>query len=160
MADPWLEKSFREKSVPYYIPVQTVKKPSPDHTQTVMKKEYPLGRLIFVQTELHIEKFVERTQGLQRIYLDHATGRCATVGDGTMDAFRAFMENKSSQCLFLKDPYSKFTKNQKVRVLRGDFAGQEGRIVRIRKNNRLVLQLGNFAVAIFGTDPSSLEIIE
>src|SRR5574344_738989 len=158
-ANAVLEQTLQESGTPYYIPIQMVKKTQPDQDKVEYKEEHPLGKLIFVKTDLRIEEFIKNTEGIQCSYKDHATGRCATISDGTMDAFRLYLQDQNNQFLFLKDPFSKFSLNQRVRVKEGCFAGQEGRVVRVRRNKRLVVQIGAFAVCIFGVELSNLEPI-
>lgn len=160
LADPKLAERLKKKNIEYYMPVQYVKKSTPDHTKTEIKEEYPLGRLIFIRTNEIIHDVIKNEYGNLFQYKDHIKNECATVEDDEMDTFRLFLSSNNDRVLFLKDPYSHFANKQKVRIREGVFAGKEGRIVRIMKSRKLVIELGTFAVAIFGVDPSILEPID
>lgn len=160
LADPKLALQLKERGLDFFVPVQSVEKCNSDHTKMEVKEVYPLGRLIFIQTEGNILGLIKEIDGLLGIYKDRATNKCATVKDVDMNAFRLFLSSNNDRVLFLKDPFSHFANKQRVRVRGGDFAGQEGHIVRILKSRKLVIELGPFAVAITGIDPSLLEPID
>ena len=159
VTDPYLKSDLEEKKVEYYIPTQVVKN-SADNSQAPPKVEYPLGKLIFVKTPGRIQNLILAVDGLLCIYKDHATDSCAVVPDAVMEAFRTFLTHNDEKVLFLKDPFSHFWDKKKVRVTAGPFQGMEGRVVRVQRKRKLVLELGTFAVAISGFDPSQLEPLD
>lgn len=62
---------------------------------------------------------------------------------------------------FLRDPFEKFAKDHvKLRVLTGLFKGLEGYVVRINRNRQLVMELGEYAVAINDVHNEDFEIAE
>lgn len=159
-ADPSLGQALQNRNIEYYIPIRKVELLSSDGSQMLTRDEYPLGRLIFVRTDGSIHDLIKQIDSIRCIYKDLATNMCATVGDGAMDAFRLFLGKYNDRVLFLKDPYSRFADKRRVRVRAGEFAGQEGRIVKIFKKRKFVIEVGTFAVVLLGIDPSLLEPID
>ncbi len=157
----FIEKRLKNRDTETFIPTQQVELTDKSDGHKTIKTKYPLVRIIFIDAERNVYKvIVENEDVLQGIFKDHATNKCAVVSDTTMQAFRIYMERDNGKVMILKAPYSHFKDHQKVRVLEGEFAGHEGRIVRIRRRRKLVLEVGNFAVAMLDFDPSKLELID
>lgn len=147
-------------AIPYFIPTLTTEKLNEGNTEMVEVKEEAIKNLIFIQTDQDIMRLIDSTDGLRCPMIDSMTHRPAIVPDAEMERFMAIVTQRSSDVLILRDSYSKFCANQRVRVKAGPFEGMEGYIVRILRDRKLVISLGDMAVAISGIDRSLFEAID
>ncbi len=91
---------------------------------------------------------------------DKATRNPITVSDKAMADFMQVCQVMSDDALYLKEVTSKLREGQMVRVVEGPFKGVEGRIIRIKRSRRVVVELpGLLAVATNYVDPRFLEVI-
>lgn len=148
-----------EQGIEYHVPMHYTEKLNHDGTMMEQKKVASINNLIFINTSMNILQLVQQTNGLLAPMKDTMTDMPAVVRDDEMKRFIKIQELKPADVTLLKDPYSKFMDKGKVRVKAGIFEGIEGRIVRIRRNKKLVISLGNMAVAISGIHYSLLEPI-
>lgn len=78
-----------------------------------------------------------------------------------MRPFMKIMKDEPNRVTFLRDPFIKFANGHvKLRVLTGILAGQEGYIVRILRDRRLVMDFGGNAIAISNVHNEDFEIAE
>lgn len=147
-----------EAGVEYYVPYR--KTSYYDEGQIKQREEEVLRNLIFINTAKDIVTLVNTIDGLGAPYWDKMTGRPAVVPDGEMERFMRFMSVQDIETRILQDPIQHFNSCQRVRVTAGDFAGVEGYVFRIRGDRKLVVALGDIAVAISGIHHSLLEPIE
>ncbi|MCM1515880.1 MAG: hypothetical protein NC080_05625, partial [Paraprevotella sp.] len=71
------------------------------------------------------------------------------------------MESEPERVTFLRDPFIKFAKDHvRLRVLTGLFKGQEGYVVRVKRDRQLVMDLGGYAVAIRNVHNEDFEVAE
>lgn len=95
-----------------------------------------------------------------RFIWDKSTREPITVGDKAMDDFMTVSRAMLEDTLYLTDLNSKLREGQLVRVLEGPFAGVEGRIVRIRRTRRILVEIpGMLSVAAAFIPGDNLEII-
>jgi len=118
-----------------------------------------LNNLIFICTDEEIRSFIKGIDGLKAPYINHATGQPATVADEELQRFKRVLDARSLHAEFLPDPYCRFGGCPKVRVKAGPFEGLEGRVLRIRHDRKLIIQLYDMAVALSGIHHTLLEII-
>ena len=91
---------------------------------------------------------------------DRVTRMPLTVPDKAMDDFIRVSETMRDDVLYLHEINPKLRQGQKVRIKEGPFAGVEGRVVRVRKSRRVMVELpGIFAVATGYVPEDKLEII-
>ena len=77
-----------------------------------------------------------------------------------MEDFIAIASTMDEDLIYLTQINDKLRSGQTVRVKEGPFKGVEGKIVRIRKSRRVMVELsGMLAVASTYVSPLSLEII-
>lgn len=153
-----LVENLAKGGVEYFLPQQSVE--FLDDDQMKVKDEEVMRNLIFVKTDKDILSVANAIDGLRGPYIDRATGRPATVSEGEMQRFRDFLEMKNMELRVLTDPYERFKSCQKVRVRAGAFEGTEGYVFRIRGDRKLVISLGNVAVAISGIHHTLLEAVD
>ena len=154
-----LPDKLNELGVKYYVPMHYIEKLNSEGTMMEQQKVVSISNLLFVNTDMDIMQFTQQTNGLLAPMKDTMTNKPAVVKDEEMERFIQFQKLQPANVLLLKDPYAKFLGKTKVRVKAGLFEGIEGRVVRILRDRRLVISLGNMAVAISGIHPSLLEQI-
>lgn len=148
-----------KKGIEYYVPMHYTERLNEEGTMMVEAQETSINNIIFIQTKNDILQLVRQIEGLLSPMKDTMTHKPATIPDTEMNRFIKIQQTRPSDVFLLKDPYSKFTSKTKVRVKAGLFEGIEGRLVRIRRDRKVVISLGIMAVAISGIHFSLLEPI-
>jgi hypothetical protein len=93
-------------------------------------------------------------------YWDRTTNAPLTVPAKAMEDFITIASTLDEDLIFLTEVSEKLREGQAVMVKEGPFKGVEGKIVRIRKSRRVLVELpGMLAVASTYVDPKELEII-
>ncbi len=155
-----LEENLGAAAVEYYIPTVVSRKLNAEGDAIVESEELFINNLLFVRTEGNIMEICDAVDGLRSPMKDRATGRPAVVSDAEMQNFMRFVSVKNLDARILPDPYQRFKVCQKVRVCAGDFEGIEGYVFRIRGDRKLIISLGDMAVAISGIHHTLLEPVE
>ena len=92
---------------------------------------------------------------------DKATRKPIIVPDKAMEDFIAVASTMDPDLIYLTEVSDKLREGQSVKVKSGSFAGVTGRIVRIRKSRRILVELpGMLAVASTYVKPENIEIID
>ena len=142
--------------------------------RTVRYKQKPSGKGVLREKVPSISGlvFLQGTTRQLRQYLIHhfpqyylvnncSTGLPASIPDRVMEPFMSVMKDNPERVTFLRDPFTKFaSEHVRLRVLTGVFKGQEGYVVRVDRDRRLVMDLGGYAVAIRGVHQEDFEIVE
>lgn len=129
----------------------------------VMKEEKPtVSGLVFLQGETkELVAFLKRNFPRYHLVNNCMTGKPASILNSIMEPFMKVMESDPERVTFLRDPFIKFAKEHvKLRVLTGLFAGQEGYVVRVKRDRQLVMDFGGYAVAISGVHNEDFEVAE
>ena len=93
-------------------------------------------------------------------YWDRTTNAPLTVPAKAMEDFITIASTLDEDLIYLTEVSEKLREGQTVMVKDGPFKGVEGKIVRIRKSRRVLVELpGMLAVASTYVDPKELEII-
>ncbi len=93
-------------------------------------------------------------------YWDRTTQRPLTVPDKPMEDFIKVSSTLDEDLIYLTDISDKLREGQMVKVRSGSFAGITGRIVRIRKSRRIMVELpGSLAVASTYVRAEDVEIV-
>ena len=93
-------------------------------------------------------------------YWDRTANRPLTVPDKAMNDFITVASTLDEDIVYVTEISAKLREGQTVMVKEGPFKGVEGKIVRIRKSRRVLVELpGMLAVATTYIDPVNLEII-
>ena len=128
------------------------------------KKLVPaVGNLVFVYCTREVLDAYIRSFGDARpvnYYWDRTTNAPLTIPDKEMENFITVASTLDEDLVFLTEVSDKLREGQTVKVKEGPFKGVEGKIVRIRKSRRVLVELpGMLAVASTYVDPKELEII-
>ena len=128
------------------------------------KKLVPaVANLIFVYaTREELDAYIRSFGDARPVnyYWDRTTDAPLTVPDKAMEDFIAVASTLDEDLIFLTEISDKLREGQTVKVTEGPFQGVEGKIVRIRKSRRVLVELpGYLAVASTYVSPAALEII-
>lgn len=120
------------------------------------KKHYvpAVHNLIFVRSSRdfldNYKRKVESNCPL-RYMIDRSSGLPMVVRDKEMDDFIRVTAEKKNNVKYLDDPSAVVTKGAPVEIVNGPFKGVQGKLLRIRRDRKVVLQLaGIVAVAVDG----------
>ena len=129
----------------------------------VVKQQLPtISGLVFLQGETKdLQAFLQANYPSYRLINNCSTGKPASIEHKVMKPFMEVVASHPENVTFLRDPFEKFAKDHvKLRVLTGLFKGLEGYVVRINRNRQLVMELGEYAVAINDVHNEDFEIAE
>ncbi len=119
--------------------------------------------LIFVHTTRDVLDECKRQMELvcpMRYMMDKSTGLPMVVKDKEMADFMWVTENNNADVFYLDNPSVVCVKGTPIEVIGGPFKGLRGRLLRIRRNRKVVLQLvGLVAVAIDGIPIECCKVI-
>lgn len=130
-------------------------------------KEYrtvpAVGNLCFIRACRTAIDEIREAKGLKSYtsYIwNKGTRRPITVPDKAMDDFIRVSETMREDIVYLHELNSKLRQGQMVRVKAGPFSGVEGRVVRVKRSRRVMVELpGMMAVATGYVPEADLEII-
>ena len=93
-------------------------------------------------------------------YWDRTANAPLTVPTKAMDDFITIASTLDEDLIYLTEVSEKLREGQVVKVKTGPFQGVEGKVVRIKKSRRVLVELpGTLAVASTYVSPADLEII-
>lgn len=96
-----------------------------------------------------------------RYMMDKSTGLPMAVRDKEMNDFIRVTKENNEGILYLDDPSAAVTKGAPVEIVSGPFKGVQGKLLRIRRDRKVVLQLaGLIAVAVDGIPMEWCRVIE
>ena len=122
-----------------------------------------VGNLCFAySTRAALEDFIRGYGEASPVhfYWDRTANRPLTVPDKAMNNFITVASTLDEDIVYVTEISAKLREGQTVMVKDGPFKGVEGKVVRIRKSRRILVELpGMLAVATTYIDPVNLEII-
>ena len=127
------------------------------------KKLVPaVGNLCFAYwTKPAIEDFIRGfgESSPVHFYWDRTANRPMIVSDKAMNDFMKVSSTLDEDLIYITEITGKLREGQTVKVKEGPFEGVEGKVVRIRKSRRILVELpGMLAVATTYIAPEKLEI--
>jgi len=150
-----------EKGVESFVPMMWKKKTIDG--KTVKQLVPAVNNLCFVcWTRSGITSFISSygEKSPVHFYWDRTTSRPLTVPDKAMQDFITVASTMDEDLIYLTEISDKLREGQTVKVKSGPFAGITGRIVRIRKSRRIMVELpGMLAVASTFVRPEEVEIV-
>ena len=120
-----------------------------------------ISGLVFIQGKIaEIQQYLKAEFFPFHLVNDRVTGLPAVIPDKQMQPFMRIMQEEPTRIRVLDHPIEQYASgNVKLRVLTGAFAGQEGYLVRIARDRKLVVNVGGMTVAISGICKEQFEQI-
>ena len=157
-----VQSMLNEKGLRTFVPM--IWRKTEKDGRTVRRLVPAVSNLCFVRwTKTGIDSFIRSFGESSPVtyYWDRTTSRPLTVPDKAMEDFIAIASTMDEDLIYITQISSKLREGQVVKVKDGPFKGVQGRIVRIRKSRRILVELpGMLAVASTYVRPEFLEIIK
>ena len=129
----------------------------------VKKIEKPtVGGLAFLQGRTKdLQQYLRKKYPSLHLVNDRNTGCPAVIPDREMQPFMQIMKDDPTQVSILQKPLAHYAKgNIRLRVVSGVLKGQEGYLVRIDHDRKLVIKIGDLVVAVGGVYKEQFEEIK
>ena len=158
-----VQAALQEKGIRTFIPMTWHK--SDPATGKQQKTLVPaITGLVFAQATREALDAYIRSFGDARpvnYYWDRTANRPLTVPDKAMEDFIAIASTMDPDLIYLTEISAKLREGQTVRVKNGPLAGITGKIVRIRKSRRILVELpGTLAIASTYVKMEDVEVVE
>lgn len=113
-------------------------------------RQLVLGGIVFIQGDpVQITRFFHDNDLPYRLVYDCATHEPARIADSVMRPLRQVAAVAGERLTFLPKPFSHYEQGHKLlRIVSGPLQGLEGCVLRIGRDRRLVMGVGNLTVAI------------
>ena len=158
-----IQETLNGLGVRTFVPMMWKKSASADGTQVTKKLVPAVGNLCFAYwTKPAIEDFIRGFGETSPVhfYWDRTAGRPLIVSDKAMNDFMTVSSTLDEDLIYITEITGKLREGQTVKVKEGPFEGVEGKVVRIRKSRRILVELpGMLAVATTYIAPEKLEIL-
>ena len=121
-----------------------------------------ISGLVFIQGNVsEIQKFFQNNFPQYHLVNDCSTHETAVIPDEVMQPFMRIVEANPVKVRFLLNPISKYAEgNTLVQVMTGPLAGLQGYIIRIDRDRKLVMKVGDMTMAIGGVHKEHFENVE
>ena len=149
-----------ERGVRAFVPMMWKK--TEEAGKTGRKLVPAVNNLCFVNwTKSGIDRFIQEFGDKSPVYYywDRTAGRPMTVPEKSMEDFIKVSSSMDEDLIYLTEISQKLREGQVVKVIEGPFKDVTGKIVRIKKNRRVLVELPGFlAVTTNHLSPQSLEV--
>ena len=156
-----VQAALAEKGIRTFIPMRW--QSSPDRSGIQRKLVPAISSLVFVYwTRESLDSYIRSFGDARPVnyYWDRTINAPLTIAEKDMENFIAVASTLNEDLIYLTEVSDRLREGQKVKVKEGAFKGVEGKIVRIRKSRRILVELpGMLAVASTYVAPEELEII-
>ena len=133
---------LEEKGIRTFVPMKRLRE---EKRGRVIDKTVPaINNLIFAYTDQQTLYDFMRAEGespITRFIWDRNTRKPLIVPDKQMEDFIRVCETSGDEVLYLSEVSEQFASGTKVRVRFGALAGVEGKVVRIKKSRRILVEL-------------------
>ena len=170
-----MQDQLREHGIRTFIPMMVKKSSSPTSsassptssasspTRSGISLVPAITGLVFAQaTRDALDSYIRSFGDARPVnyYWDRTANRPLTVPDKAMEDFIAIASTMDPDLIYLTEISDKLREGQKVIVKEGPFKGVEGKVVRIRKSRRIMVEIpGMLAVASTYVEMGNVEII-
>ena len=156
-----IKDALDKRGVSTFVPMMWKKVEKEGNTRKMLVPA--VSNLCFVfWTKADIDAFISEFGDKSPVhyYWDRTSSRPMTVPSKAMDDFVKVASSLDEDLVYITEISDKLREGQTVKVRSGAFAGVEGKIVRIRKSRRLMVELpGMLAVASTYINPYDVEIL-
>lgn len=144
-----VQKALEDKGIRTFVPMRSFRE---EKGGKVVRKTVPaINNLVFAysdQQTLYAFMQSEGDASMTRFIWDRVTRMPIIIPDKQMDDFIRVCEASADEAVFLSELNDQLRTGTRVRVVFGPLAGVEGRVVRIRKSRRILVEIpGVMAVA-------------
>ena len=121
-----------------------------------------ISGLIFIQGKTKvIKKYLCERFPQYHLVNDCSTRKAAVIPDSVMQPFMRIANTDPSRIRFLVNPLTHYAEgNTLVEIMTGPLAGLQGYIIRIDRDRKLVIGVGDMTVAIGGVHKENFEKVE
>lgn len=121
-----------------------------------------ISGLIFIQGKTKvIKKYLWERFPQYHLVNDCSTRKAAVIPDSVMQPFMRIANTDPSRIRFLVNPLTHYAEgNTLVEIMTGPLAGLQGYIIRINRDRKLVIGVGDMTVAIGGVHKENFEKVE
>lgn len=121
-----------------------------------------ISGLIFIQGKTKvIRKYLWERFPQYHLVNDCSTRKAAVIPDSVMQPFMRISNTDPSRIRFLVNPLTHYAEgNTLVEIMTGPLAGLQGYIIRIDRDRKLVIGVGDMTVAIGGVHKENFEKVE
>ena len=121
-----------------------------------------ISGLIFIQGKTKvIRKYLWERFPQYHLVNDCSTRKAAVIPDSVMQPFMRIANTDPSRIRFLVNPVTHYAEgNTLVEIMTGPLAGLQGYIIRIDRDRKLVIGVGDMTVAIGGVHKENFEKVE
>lgn len=121
-----------------------------------------ISGLIFIQGKTKvIKKYLWERFPQYHLVNDCSTRKAAVIPDSVMQPFMRIANTDPSRIRFLVNPLTHYAEgNTLVEIMTGPLAGLQGYIIRIDRDRKLVIGVGDMTVAIGGVHKENFEKVE
>lgn len=121
-----------------------------------------ISGLIFIQGKTKvIKKYLWERFPQYHLVNDCSTRKAAVIPDSVMQPFMRIANTDPSRIRFLVNPLTHYAEgNTLVEIMTGPLAGLQGYIIRIDRDRKLVIGVGDMTVAIGGVQKENFEKVE
>lgn len=121
-----------------------------------------ISGLIFIQGKTKvIKKYLWERFPQYHLVNDCSTRKAAVIPDSVMQPFMRIANTDPSRIRFLVNPLTHYAEgNTLVEIMTGPLAGLQGYIIRIDRDRKLVIGVGDMTVAISGVHKENFEKVE
>ena len=130
---------------------------------SVKKIEKPsVSGFVFLQGRTDdLRQYLNQKYPTLHLVKDHNTGASAVIPDKQMQPFMQIMKDDPTQIRVLRKPIEHYADgNVRLRVLTGILKGQEGYLIRIDHDRKLVMEIGDMVVAVGGIYKEEFEEVQ
>lgn len=121
-----------------------------------------ISGLIFIQGKIKvIRKYLWERFPQYHLVNDCSTRKAAVIPDSVMQPFMRIANTDPSRIRFLVNPLTHYAEgNTLVEIMTGPLSGLQGYIIRIDRDRKLVIGVGDMTVAIGGVHKENFEKVE
>lgn len=156
-------KTFVHRTIITDAPGKTSKVKSEDQNSGKPTEGRPtISGLIFIQGKTKvIKKYLWERFPQYHLVNDCSTRKAAVIPDSVMQPFMRIANTDPSRIRFLVNPLTHYAEgNTLVEIMTGPLAGLQGYIIRIDRDRKLVIGVGDMTVAIGGVHKENFEKVE
>lgn len=157
-------KTFVHRTILTDAPGKTSKVKSEDQSsgKSATEGRPTISGLIFIQGKTKvIKKYLWERFPQYHLVNDCSTRKAAVIPDSVMQPFMRIANTDPSRIRFLVNPLTHYAEgNTLVEIMTGPLAGLQGYIIRIDRDRKLVIGVGDMTVAIGGVHKESFEKVE